>query len=62
MILQPRKAKPAERLPADCRPYQVWVRGKHSGTVDASNERDARAHAARIFLVSLNEVTVLPPF
>jgi hypothetical protein len=61
MILQRRETKLAEKRPPD-RPYQVWVRGSYSGTVDASNERDARAHAARIFLVALDEVTVLPPF
>jgi hypothetical protein len=60
MIPQRRETKP-EKPPTD-RPYQVWVRGSYSGTVDASNERDARAHAARIFLVALDEVTVLPPF
>jgi hypothetical protein len=63
MIPQRQKAAPAQKpLPHGDRQYQVWVRGSYSGKVEASDEQDARTHAARIFLVALDEVTVLPPF
>jgi hypothetical protein len=42
--------------------YQVWVGGSLTGTVDAPNPQDARAHAARIFMVALRDVSVLPPY
>ncbi len=44
------------------RRYQVWVGGCFTGTVDAANPQDARAHAARIFMVALRDVSVLPPY
>jgi hypothetical protein len=42
--------------------YQVWVGGSLTGTVDAPNPQDARAHAARIFMAALRDVSVLPPY
>ena len=44
------------------RQYQVWVGGSLTGTVDAPNPQDARAHAARIFMAALRDVSVLPPY
>lgn len=44
------------------RRYQVWVGGSLTGTVDALNPQDARAHAARIFMAALRDVSVLPPY
>lgn len=40
--------------------FQVWVRGTYTGSVWASNERDARLWAARLFLTTLSEIRVLP--
>lgn len=42
--------------------YSVWIRGVFSGKVLASDEQDARIQAARLYMASLRDVSVLPPY
>ena len=58
-----------ERKPTDTgtenkteRQYEVWLCGNYAGSVLGFDQRDARIQAARVFMSSLRDVSVLPPY
>ena len=44
------------------RQYKVWIANAYAGTVVAADEHDARVQAARLYMATLSDVSVLPPF